>query len=150
MRSRWVPAVVVGALVVAGAFAQAPPPVPPAVVIDLSITPAPAGGYTLVPGDRTDKPAFVARIGVHRAVAPPGRGSVAHKRVVVFPGEPAKGSFDAPEGPVEYTIEIDPAASRAEASLRVRNGGAVLCESHTSISLAAPRTGVQPAAPAQP
>jgi hypothetical protein len=142
MRNRWMVAVVAAVLLAGAAAAQAPRSVPSHLLVEVSVLPySEAPRMVLVPGDRTDRPAYVAEI----AVRGPSDEAVlfAHKWFVVFAGEPAIGTFSSGELSVEYRIKVDAKEPRADALVRVIKGGTFLCGSHTKVAFSATKAGVQ-------
>ncbi len=115
---------------------------PSNLLVQVSVTPYPVGDPILVPGDRSDKSAFVAEI---LLLHPPTNVAYGHKRFVVFPGEPAKGSFPAADLSVDYIINLDLQENRAETKVRVHRGQEFVCGSAGEIWLARPKAGIQPA-----
>jgi hypothetical protein len=130
------------ALLVGAAAAEAAGPTPSHVVVDVSLLPvSEAPRMVVVPGDRTDKPAYMVEIAVRD---PSERAAMfAHKWFVIFPGEPATGTFSGGGVSVEYRVALDAKELRADAGVRVTAGGTFIGGSSTKISLTALKVGVQ-------
>ncbi|OFV81005.1 MAG: hypothetical protein A2Y78_00480 [Acidobacteria bacterium RBG_13_68_16] len=120
-----------------------PASAPSNLLILVSVNPYPEDEPTLVPGDRSDKPAFIVVISL--LYPPPTEVIYGQERLVVFPGELAKGSFSAVDLTVAYTINVNLEENRAEANVRVRRGEEFVCGSSMSIALGRPKAGIQPA-----
>jgi hypothetical protein len=138
---------ILGALLLAmpGA-AQTTRPAPSSLFVEVSVVPTAQAFPILVPGDRTDKPAFVAEIALTTAeglAATPAVQVRGRKRLVVFPGEAADGSFAAGDLSVKYRITVDLEKKTADTRVRVTRGAEFVGGSSTRISLAAPIAGVQ-------
>ncbi len=138
---------VTGALVLAGAAAGQTPPATPTpetgLLVDVSVLPVSEVPMVMVPGDRTDKAAYVAQIMV---VGPTDKPvTYAHKQLVVFAGEEAKGSFRGGGLSVAYRIKLQPEERTADASVRVTRDGRFVGGSRTQIRIAVPKAGLTPA-----
>ncbi len=127
-------------LVCLAALGQLSKRAPSNLLVEVSVRPHSASGPILVPGDRTDKPAFVAEIWLHH---PPTGVAYAHKRVVVFPDEPAKGTFPAADLSVDYTVSLDSKQHRVEAKVNAHRGQEFVCGSSSEIWLSEPKAALQ-------
>lgn len=142
MTRLWVVAIGLAAMFGRPASGGPAAPVPSNLLVDVSISPYPNGSPVLVPGDRSDKPAFVAEIFL---LNPSTKIAYGHKRLAVFSGEPAQGTFSADDLSVDYRIRIDTETGRAETEVRARRGEEFVCGSRGTIWLGGPPAGVQPA-----
>jgi hypothetical protein len=132
------------AAAVGGQTPQATPTATPSnLLVDVSVVPVADVPLVLVPGDRTDKPAYLAEVSV---VGPTERPvAYAHKQLVVFAGEETNGSFKGADLSVGYRIRVDPEKRTADASVRVSRDGRFLCGSRTRIKITVPEAGIKPA-----
>ena len=117
-------------------------------MVDVSVAPYPHGSPVLVPGDRSDTPAFTVEIRVATGIGLkdyPPKLAWGHKRLVAFAGEPASVSYESGGLSVQYRIKIDFEKKTADTSVRVLRGSAFLGSSSTRISLDVPESGFKPA-----
>jgi hypothetical protein len=144
MKNRWMLAVVAAVLLVGMPAAHAAGATPSHVVVDVSVVPvSEAPRMVVVPGDRTDKPAYVAEIAVR---GPSEEAAMfAHKWFVVFPGEPASGTFSSSGLSIEYRVAVDEKEPRADAGVRVTARGKFIGGSHCRFALTASTAGVKQA-----